>query len=76
MDNLPKVLYIWVLTHVIIDGSQLDQLAQKRNVSLRTEVLMTDDRLADSFGLVLGRAPVLKKVEGLETALKFEGEAG
>lgn len=76
VDDLSKALDIWMLTNVVIDRRQLDQLTEESDVTLSAEILMTNYSLAYCFGLVLGRAVVLEEIERLDTTLELEREAG
>lgn len=76
MNDLPEVFDIWMFTNIIVDRSQLDELPEKSDSSLSAEILMTNYSLANGFGLVFGRAVVLKEVESLEAALKLKRKAG
>ncbi|KAI6758420.1 hypothetical protein HG530_010660 [Fusarium avenaceum] len=76
IDDLVKVLDRRVSTDVIVDGSQLDQLPEKSDVSFGSEVLVADDCLAHCFGLVFAGTIIAEESECLDAAFKLEGEAG
>lgn len=54
VDDLYKVLYIRVVADIVIDRSQLNDLADECDVSLSPKVLVADDCLSDCFGLIFG----------------------
>lgn len=64
-----------VAAHVIIDGGQLDELAEESQRARRAEVLVPDDGLGDGLGLALRRAELLAdEVERQKAAVELEGE--
>ena len=54
VNDVGDFLHVWMVARVIINGGELDDLSEKRNVSDCPEILVADDGLSDSFGLVLG----------------------
>lgn len=68
-----RVDELGVVAHVVVDGRELDQLAEERDGAGRPQVLVADDGL--SHGLRLGsRGPELLayEVEGQEPAVELE----
>lgn len=64
-----------VAAHIVVDGGELDELAQERNGTRRAQVLVADDGLSDSLGLGLGRNGLellADEVEGQEAAVELK----
>lgn len=75
MDQLAKVFDVWVSPDVIVDGGQLDELADIRDRPMNSEILVSDDGLSDRFGLIGGSAKPLKNLQSLDTTVDIKGHA-
>lgn len=72
VNDVRNVLHVWMVAGVIIDSSQLDDLTQKGDVSDCAEILVADNGLGDSFGLVLGGSQLQEEVEGFEGSVELK----
>jgi hypothetical protein len=64
---------VGMVRDVVVDGRELDDLAEEGNVPHGAQVLVPDDGLADCFGLVAGRAEIGEEIEGDDTPVELEG---
>ncbi len=79
VDVAPRVVVYQLghQAHVVVDGSELDQLAQEGDGADGAEVLVADDGLADGFRLRLRRAEVLAdEIEGEDAAEELKRHLG
>ena len=73
VQQLPEPRDARVIANVVVNGGQLDDLAQEGDGTLRPEILVADDGLADRLRLVFGAAELAEEVEGYYASVEVEG---
>lgn len=74
--HLPNVFHVRVAAGVVVDGRQLDHLAQERDGTVGPEVLVPDCGLGDGVRLVFRTSPLADDVDCFDAAVDIEGHAG
>lgn len=75
VDKAAKVLDSIVFTNIVIQRSELNQLAHEGDGSINTHVLVADDGFSHSLSLVMRRSKGFQHLHGLDAAVDVEGHA-
>lgn len=75
VEQLFEIPDVRVEAGVVVGGSELKQLAKERDRAIHTHVLVSNDRLGSSLGLVGGRSKVLQDIHGLDAPVDIKRHA-